>query len=73
MPWIRVWPVSSSVSTWKVGSSSARRREAVAELLLVGLRLRLDRDRDHGLGELDLLEHDRGVGRGRACRRSRSA
>ena len=23
MPWIRVWPVSSSDSTWKVGSSSA--------------------------------------------------
>ena len=25
MPWIRVWPVSSSDSTWKVGSSSERR------------------------------------------------
>ena len=25
MPWIRVWPVSWSVSTWKVGSSSTRR------------------------------------------------
>ena len=25
MPWIRVWPVSSSDSTWKVGSSSASR------------------------------------------------
>ena len=29
MPWIRVWPVSSSDSTWKVGSSSARRARAV--------------------------------------------
>ena len=25
MPWISVWPVSSSDSIWKVGSSSARR------------------------------------------------
>ena len=36
-------------------------REGGAELLLVGLRLRLDRDGDHRLGELDLLEHDRRV------------
>ncbi len=28
MPWIRVWPVSSSDSTWKVGSSSPRRARA---------------------------------------------
>ena len=34
-------------------------RERRAELLLVGLRLRLDRDRDHRLGELDRLELDR--------------
>ena len=37
--------------------------EAGGELLLVGLGLGLDRDRDHRLGELDRLEHDRGVGR----------
>ena len=29
MPEIRVWPVSSSERTWKVGSSSARRASAV--------------------------------------------
>jgi hypothetical protein len=33
--------------------------EAVAELLLVALALRLDRERYHGRGELDRLEHDR--------------
>ena len=30
MPEITVWPVSSSVRTWKVGSSSARRPRATA-------------------------------------------
>ena len=30
MPEITVWPVSSSVRTWKVGSSSARRASATA-------------------------------------------
>ena len=34
-------------------------RQAGAELVLVGLRLRLDGDRDHGLGEGHRLEHDR--------------
>ena len=38
--------------------------ERGAQLLLVGLRLRLDRDRDHRLGELDRLQLDRRV-RGR--------
>ena len=38
--------------------------ERGAELLLVGLGLRLDRDRDHRLGELDRLQLDRGVGGG---------
>jgi len=33
--------------------------ERDAHLLLVGLRLRLDAERDHRLGELNLLKHDR--------------
>jgi len=36
--------------------------ERLAELVLVGLRLRLDRDGDHRLGELHALEDDRLVG-----------
>ena len=39
MPWISVWPSNSSDSTWKVGSSSASRAEALAEALLVALVL----------------------------------
>ena len=72
MPAMSVWPVSSSVATRKVGSSSARRCEARAELVLVGLRLRLDGDRDHRLGERHRLEHDRRLLRGeRVARRRR--
>ena len=63
MPEITVWPVSSSVRMWKVGSSSPRRREGDAHLLLVGLGLRLDRDVHHRVGEGDRLEDDRRVGR----------
>ncbi len=63
MPAISVWPVSSSVWTRKVGSSSASRARPDAELVLVGLRLRLDRDRDHRLGEGHRLEHDRRASR----------
>ena len=37
--------------------------QARGQLLLVGLRLRLDRDGDHRLRELDRLQHDRSVGR----------
>src|SRR5690554_1943644 len=46
-------------------------REGLTELLLVGLRLRLDRDRDDGLGELHALKDDgilfvaEGITRGR--------
>src|SRR5581483_8060499 len=39
-----------------------QRAEGLAELVLVGLRLRLDRDRDHRLRELHLLEQDRVTG-----------
>ena len=59
MPEMIVWPVSSSVRTWNVGSSSESDAERLAELVLVDLGLRLDRDRDHRLGELHPLEHDR--------------
>ena len=59
MPEMTVWPVSSSVRTWKVGSSSESDVEGLAQLVLVGLGLRLDGDVDDGLGELERLEHDR--------------
>ena len=68
MPAMSVWPVSSSVRTRKVGSSSDEPLQARAELVLVGLRLRLDRDRDHRLGEVHRLEHDRRRVDRRACR-----
>ena len=65
-----VCPVSSSVATRKVGSSSARRCRPVAELVLVALRLRLDRDRDDRIGERHRLEHDRrALGRERVAGR----
>ena len=35
--------------------------QGVAHLLLVGLGFRLDRDRDHGLGEFDALQRDRRI------------
>ena len=63
MPEMIVWPVSSSVRTRKVGSSSASRCSALAELVLVGLGLRLDRDEMTGSGKLHRLEHDRRAAR----------
>ena len=62
MPAMMVWPVSSSVRTWKVGSSSDERLERLAHLLLVDLGLGLDGDVDDRLGELERLEDDRVVG-----------
>ena len=47
-----------------VGSSSESFQQPRAELVLVGFRLRLDRDRDDRRREADGLEHD-GVARGR--------
>ena len=44
MPEMTVWPVSSSVRTRKVGSSSASFCSAIAQLVLVGLGLGLDGD-----------------------------
>ena len=45
--------------------------KADAELFLVGLRLRLDRERDDRLREVHRLEDDRAASRRTACRRSR--
>ena len=59
MPEMTVWPVSSSVRTRKVGSSSRQREQGLAQLVLVGLGLGLDGHVDHGLGELERLEQDR--------------
>ena len=70
MPAISVWPVSSSVRTRNVGSSSPEALQPRAELVLVGLRLRLDRDRDDRVGEGHRLELDRRrVGGERVARR----
>ena len=70
MPAISVWPVSSSVRDAEGRVLLGEAREARAELVLVGLRLRLDRDRDDGLGERHRLEHDRrALGRERVAGR----
>jgi hypothetical protein len=44
MPEIRVCPVSASVRTEKVGSSAAKLRQRLPQLLLLALRTGLDRD-----------------------------
>ena len=54
-----VCDVSASVCTRNVGSSSASFASAIAELVLVGLRLRLDRDVNDRRRELHRLEDDR--------------
>ena len=61
MPEMMVWPDSWSVlhAERRVFLREALQREA--HLLLVALGLRLDRDRDHGLRELHLLERDDAV------------
>ena len=59
MPLMMVWPDSWSVETRKDGSSAPDACERDAELLLVGLGLRLDRDLDDRLGEFHLLEDHR--------------
>ena len=59
MPAMIVWPVSGSVLTRNVGSSSISLLQGDAHLVLVLLGLRLDRDADDRLGEGDRLEHDR--------------
>ena len=62
IPWISVCEVSTSVVTRKVGSSSARRDSAMPSFSSSALRLGLDGDGDHRLGERHRLEHDRLVG-----------
>ena len=64
MPWISVCPVSSSDSILEGRVLLAEALKGGAHLLLVGFRLRLDRDGDHRLGEFDVLEGDRRVGGG---------
>ena len=59
MPEMIVWPVSWSVRDAERRILGGELLQRAAELLLVGLRLRLDRDRDDRLGELDRLEDDR--------------
>ena len=59
MPEMTVWPVSSSVRTRNVGSSSDRRLQGLAQLVRVVLGLRLDGHVDDGLGEDHPLEDDR--------------
>ena len=53
-----VWPVSSSSSTWNVGSSSRELLDRRAELLLVALGLRLDGHVDDRVRERHRLEDD---------------
>ena len=53
-----------------VGSSSARRRSALRDLVLVALRLRRDREAHHRLGEVELRQLDLALGVERAGRRS---
>ena len=60
MPEMIVWPVSSSSRDAERRILLGEPREAAAELVLVGLRLRLDSDRDDRVGERHRLEHDRG-------------
>ena len=59
MPAMMVCPVSVSVRTRNVGSSSCELLQRVAELVLVGLGLGLDGDVDDRVRELHRLEDDR--------------
>ena len=69
MPEMIVCDVSASVCTRNVGSSSDSFCSAIAELVLIRLRLRLDRDVDDGVRELHRLEDDRMIIVAHACRR----
>ena len=62
MPEMTVWPVSSSVRTWKVGSSSESENRALDILSWSALVLGSTATWITGSGKLELLEHDR-VGR----------
>ena len=54
-----VWPLSWSVETRKDGILGGKPRQRHAQLLLVALGLRLDRDLDDRIGEFHPLEDDR--------------
>ena len=56
IPLRMVWPDSWSVETRKDGSSATSFCKRDAELLLIGLGFRLDRDLDDRIGEFHLLE-----------------
>ena len=62
MPEISVWPVSSFVRDLERRVLLGQAAESDGHLLLVGLRLRLDRHRDDRVVERDRLELDRPVG-----------
>ena len=64
MPEISVWPVSSLVRTWKVGSSSARRPSAVDIFSWSTFVLGSTATLITGSGKIDVLEVDRRVGGG---------
>ena len=61
-------PLEDGLAAFLIGRDAERRilgrelRQRDAELFLVGLRLRLDRDLDHRLGEFHLFENDLLVG-----------
>ena len=63
MPEITVWPVSSSVRTWKVGSSSPRRWSATDSFSWSTLVFGSIERCTTGSGKCIALEHDRRVRR----------
>ena len=73
MPWISVWPVSSSDSIRKVGSSSARRASAAASFSWSAFVFGSIATAITGSGNSIFSSIDRRVGGRRACRRWRSA
>jgi hypothetical protein len=58
MPEMTVWPVSSSVANPEGRVLLGQGEERLAQLVLVGLGLRLDGNVDDGLRELQRLEHN---------------
>ena len=69
MPEISVWPVSSLVWTWNVGSSSARRPRATDIFSWSDFVFGSTATLMTGSGNTIVLELDRRVRRGAACRR----
>ena len=69
MPEITVWPVSSSVRTWKVGSSSPRRPRAMESFSWSTLVFGSIERCTTGSGNVHALEHHRRVGRAQGVAR----